>query len=191
MRKIFFDIETRNTFQEAGTSDPAGLDISVVCIYDTATESSSSYLQEELPKLWPILEQADSIIGYNSEHFDLPLLNKYYAGDLSKIKHVDILKEIKASLGRRLKLDDVAEATLGRNKIAHGLEAIEWWKKGEIDKIIKYCIEDVMITKAVYDYAMKHKKLKYKEFGKLKDIPLDPSNWEKKEDTSMTFSLPF
>jgi DEAD/DEAH box helicase domain-containing protein len=191
MRKIFFDIETRNTFQEANTNDPADLDISVVCIYDTETETSSSYLQEELPKLWPILEKADLLIGYNSEHFDMPLLNKYYAGDLSKIKHVDLLKEIKASLGRRIKLDDIADATLGRKKIAHGLEAIEWWKSGEIDKIIKYCIEDVMITKAVYDYAMKHKKLKYKEFGKLKDISLDPSNWETKEDTSMTFSLPF
>ena len=66
MRKIFFDIETRNTFQEAGTNDPAGLDISVVCIYDTGTESSSSYLVEDLPKLWPILEQADSLIGYLS-----------------------------------------------------------------------------------------------------------------------------
>lgn len=191
MRKIFFDIETRNTFQEANTNDPADLDISVVCIYDTETETATSYLQEDLPKLWPILEKADSIIGYNSEHFDMPLLNKYYAGDLSKIKHVDLLKEIKASLGRRIKLDDVADATLGRKKIAHGLEAIEWWKAGEIDKIIKYCIEDVMITKAIYDYAMKHKKLKYKEFGKLKDISLDPSNWETKEDTSMTFSLPF
>jgi DEAD/DEAH box helicase domain-containing protein len=191
MRKIFFDIETRNTFQEAGTNDPADLDISVVCIYDSETEQSSSYLQEELPKLWPILEKADLLIGYNSEHFDMPLLNKYYAGDLSKIKHVDLLKEIKASLGRRIKLDDVADATLGRKKIAHGLEAIEWWKSGEIDKIIKYCIEDVMITKAVYDYAMKHSKLKYKEFGKLKDIPLDPTNWETKEDVSMTFSLPF
>jgi DEAD/DEAH box helicase domain-containing protein len=191
MRKIFFDIETRNTFQEANTNDPADLDISVVCIYDTETETATSYLQEELPKLWPIIEKADSLIGYNSEHFDMPLLNKYYAGDLSKIKHVDLLKEIKASLGRRIKLDDVADATLGRKKIAHGLEAIEWWKSGEIDKIIKYCIEDVMITKAVYDYAMKNRKLKYKEFGKLKDIPLDPSNWETKEDTSMTFSLPF
>jgi DEAD/DEAH box helicase domain-containing protein len=191
MRKIFFDIETRNTFQEAGTNDPADLDISVVCIYDSETEQSSSYLQEELPKLWPILEKADLLIGYNSEHFDMPLLNKYYAGDLSKIKHVDLLKEIKASLGRRIKLDDVADATLGRKKIAHGLEAIEWWKSGEINKIIKYCIEDVMITKAVYDYAMKHKKLKYKEFGKLKDITLDPTNWETKEDVSMTFSLPF
>lgn len=191
MRKIFFDIETRNTFQEANTNDPADLDISVVCIYDTGTEQSSSYLVEDLPKLWPILEQADSIIGYNSEHFDLPLLNKYYAGDLSKIKHVDLLKEIRASIGRRIKLDDVADATLGRKKIAHGLEAIEWWKKGEIDKIIKYCIEDVMITKAIYDYAIKHKKLKYKEFGNLKDIALDPSNWETKEDSSMTFSLPF
>ncbi len=138
MRKIVFDIETRNTFQEAESNDPADLDVSVVCIYDEATDTYSSYIQEDLPKLWPIIEQADMLIGYNSDHFDIPLLNKYYPGDLTKIKSLDLLKEIRQSLGRRIKLDDIAEGTLGKNKIAHGLEAVTWWKKGEVDKIIKY-----------------------------------------------------
>ena len=29
------------------------------------------------------------------------------------------------------------EGTLNAGKSAHGLEAVEWWKKGEIEKIIK------------------------------------------------------
>ena len=49
-----------------------------------------------------------------------------------------ILKEIKNSFGRRMKLDQIAEATLGTKKSGHGLEAVEWWKKGEKEKVKKY-----------------------------------------------------
>ncbi len=191
MRKIVFDIETRNIFSEVGSSDPAALDISIVGIHDSETDLYTSYLQEEFSQLWPILERADVLIGFNSEHFDLPLLNKYYPGDLSKIKHLDILKEIKEAYGRRMKLDQLAEGTLGKQKIGHGLEAVKWWKTGEIDKIRKYCLEDVKITKEIYDHAVANQKLIFKEGPQLKEIPLDTSKWEEPEDKKLTFSLPF
>ena len=191
MRKIVLDIETRNMFQDVGTNNPADLDISVVCIYDYERDMHQSFLQEDFGRLWPILEGADMLITYNGDHFDIPLLDKYYPGDLTKIKSLDLLKEIKNSLGRRIKLDTVAEATLGRNKSGHGLEAITWWKQGEIDKIIKYCTEDVRITKEVYDYALKNGLLKYKDGQTVKDIKLDTSKWEEKNGSSMTFSLGF
>lgn len=191
MRKITFDIETRNIFSEVNSNDPIDLDISVVCIHDSKTDEYSSYLQEDLQKLWPILEQADMLITFNGDHFDIPLLNKYYSGDLTKIKSLDLLREIRESLGRRIKLDTIAEATLGINKSGHGLEAVEWWKTGEIDKIIKYCIEDVKITKKVYDYALQNGKLKYKDMGVIKDIKLNTKDWEKVEESAMTFTLPF
>src|SRR3989339_1815139 len=127
MRKIVLDIETKNFFNDVGKNDPTLLDIALVAIYDSLTDSYYSYVEEELPKLWPILERADMLIGFNSDHFDIPLLNKYYPGDLSKIKSLDLLKEVRASLGRRIKLDDLAEATLGKKKIGHGLEATVWW----------------------------------------------------------------
>src|SRR3989344_9324212 len=191
MRKIVFDIETTNFFTDTGSNDPASLSIACVCTHDSATDTYSSYFEEELAKLWPILERADLLIGYNSDHFDIPLLNKYYPGDLSKIKSVDLLKEIRASLGRRIKLDDVAEATLGKNKTAHGLEAVVWWRNGEKDKVVKYCLEDVKITKELYEYALKNKHVKYREGTVVKDIKLDPSNWEKTTETAMTHTLPF
>lgn len=191
MKKIVFDIETKNTFQEAESNNPADLDISVVCVYDYETDQYESYLEGDLKNLWPIIEKADMLIGFNSEHFDTPLLNKYYPGDLTKIKSLDILKEIKNSLGRRIKLDTIAQATLGKKKIGHGLEAIAWWKNGETDKVIKYCMEDVKITKEVYDYALKNGSLKYKDGDELKEIKLNTDNWEKKDMSSITHTLPF
>lgn len=192
MRKIFFDIETSNIFMETGSNDPTSLDLSVVCICDSDSDKYDSFEQKDLPRLWPILEKADLLVGFNSDHFDIPILNKYYSGDLSKIKSLDLLKEVKTSLGRRIKLDTLAEATLGKNKIGHGLEAVHWWKNGEKEKVKKYCLEDVKITKEIYEYALKNGHLKYLDGKETKKIPLDTSRWEKKDESKIiTHTLPF
>ena len=196
MRKITLDIETRNTFQDVGKADPTLLDISVVCIHDSETDAYTSFLQEDLPKLWPVLEKADMIITFNGDHFDLPILNKYYSGDLLKIKSLDLLKEVRKSLGFRVGLGVIAQGTLGKNKSGHGLDAIEWWKKGEIDKIIKYCIDDVKVTKEIYEYAIANKKLKYidqrnGDGTQIVEFGINTNGWEEKEESKMTFSLPF
>jgi DEAD/DEAH box helicase domain-containing protein len=191
MRKIVFDIETRNVFADVGKNDPTLLDISVVGVWDSETNKYTTYLQEELAELWPIIEKADVLIGYNSDHFDIPLLNKYYPGDLTTIKSIDLMKEIQKTLGRRMKLDHIAEGTLGVNKSGHGLQAITWWKQGEIDKIRAYCLDDVKITKKIYDYALKNGKVKYNDAGKKISIPLNTSTWETMSENSMTHTLPF
>ncbi len=186
MRKVVFDIETKNFFR-----DVEKIDISLVAIYDSETDSYSSYLEDELSKLWPILERADVLIGFNSEHFDIPVLNKYYYGDLTRLKSLDLLKEIKDSYGRRMKLDQLAEGTLGKKKSGHGADALKWWKSGEIDKIREYCIDDVKITKELYDYALTHQKLVFKEGSELKEIKLNTAEWETPVEKKLTFSMPF
>ena len=174
-----------------GERNPVLLDISLVGIYDSENEKFDSFLEDELDRLWPILEKADSIIGFNSDHFDIPLLNKYYSGDLTKIKSVDIMKDIKKSLGRRIGLDAVAKATLGIGKTGHGMDAIEWWKKGEIDKIRQYCLDDVSITKDVYDFAFQNGHLKYFDGFKIREVLIDTTEWEKKESSGITQTLGF
>lgn len=191
MRKITLDLETKNMFADVGSNDPTALDISVICIHDSLDDSYKSFTEANMKDLWPILEQSDMIITWNGDHFDIPLLNKYYAGDLSKIKSLDLMKEVVNVLGRRLKLDTVAQATLGKAKSGNGLEAIEWWISGEVDKIIKYCIDDVKLTKEIYDYAIAHSSLKYKDNGSIKEVKLDTSKWEVPISDAMTFTLPF
>lgn len=190
-RAITFDIETQNTFHDVGSRDAVDLDISLLAIHDSKTDEYTAFMHDELDELWPILESADALIGYNSDHFDIPLLNKYYPGDLTQLKSIDLLVEIKESLGRRLKLDSVAEATLGVGKSGHGLQAITWWKNGEIEKIREYCIQDVKVTREIYEYALEHGELKYKDLGEVHSISLDTSNWENKEASGMTSSMQF
>lgn len=191
MRKITFDIETTNFFTDTGSNDPASLTIACVCVHDSLTNDLTSYFENDLPKLWPILEKADMLIGYNSDHFDIPLLNKYYPGNLKAIKSLDLLKEIQKVLGRRIKLDSIASATIGDHKIAHGAMANVWWRQGEKQKVVEYCLDDVRITKAIYDHAREHGKVKYPDGKHIRDIPLDTSDWEKKTENVLTHTLPF
>ncbi|MEK7613472.1 MAG: ribonuclease H-like domain-containing protein [Patescibacteria group bacterium] len=189
-RKITFDIET--TSAAPGKIDPMSMDLALVGIHDSETGSYDSFTVPELPRLWTILERADILIGYNSDHFDIPILNRYYAGDLTRIKSVDLLAEIRDSLGRRLKLDSVAEATLGKKKSGSGLESIKWWQEGDVERVRKYCLDDVKLTKEIYDFARKNGFVQYMDFKRKQKIPLDTAHWETLGDkNSMNHTLPF
>lgn len=189
MRRITFDIETEGDFKMNG--DFSQLEITVLGLHDSDTNELIGFYKDELHKAWPLFERADIIVGYNSDHFDIPILNKYYAGDLTKLKSIDLLKEVKNVLGRRLKLDNLAEATLGRNKTADGLAAMEWWKQGLREKVREYCLADVAITNELYMYAKKKGLLKYRDYDGVRDIKLDTSSWEEPVDAALTHTLPF
>lgn len=188
MRKVTLDIETTSA---AATFDLSTMELAVIGIHDSLEDTYRAYTVPELPELWPIIERTDLLIGYNSDHFDIPILNKYYTGDLTKIRSIDLLAEIKSVLGRRLKLDSVAKATLGRRKSGHGLDAVTWWAEGKVEKVKKYCLDDVRLTKEIYEYAREHKKLRYDDFGQKRDIPIDSERWEKEEGRALTHTLPF
>ena len=191
MRIITFDIETANWFSETGGNDPADLQIAVVGIHDSETDRYDCYLESELQKLWPILERADMLVGYNSDHFDVPLLNKYYPGDLSRIKSLDLMAEIYNALGKRLRLDSVAEGTLGANKSGDGSKSLVWWRAGEVEKVKAYCLKDVELTKKIFDYALKNGSIKYKDLGRIVELKLDTSKWMQPKNSGMTFSMGF
>jgi hypothetical protein len=192
MRVITFDIETSNILPPHSRSDLSQLNLSIVGVHDSETDEYTSYTQEELPKLWPMLEKADMLVGYNSDAFDIPILNKYYAGDLSKIRSLDLMVEVQKVLGRRLRLQSLAEATLNKGKGGDGLKAVEWWAQGLVDKVREYCIEDVRITRRLFDYALKNHALKYKDLNTIRDIKIDTRSWLiPLPPPSMTHTLPF
>lgn len=168
-REIVFDIETVGNIRDLST-----MKITVVSIYEYEHDTYRSFDEHQLGDLWPILEKTDRLIGYNSEHFDVPILNRYYAGDLTTLPHLDMLKVIKESSGSRFKLNDVASATLQIEKSADGLQAMEWYKEGKIDLIKEYCEQDVKVTKELYDYGLQNKMIYYPTLtGDLMPIAVD------------------
>ncbi len=171
---IVLDIETQNTFEEVGGYFTDKLKVSLVGVYYYATDTYESYLEADLPRMFSELEKGGRIIGYNSIGFDMPVLNNYYAGDLLKLPQLDILQHIERSLGYRIKLDDVAAATIGTRKSGHGLQAVAWWKEGKIDEIRQYCLQDVKITREVYEFGLKNGYVLYdNRAGERQLIPIN------------------
>ena len=187
-REIVFDIETRDSFQDVGSYNPSLLSVSVVGVYFYETDTFETFMEEDLPKLWPRFERTTRLIGYNNNHFDIPCLQRYYQGDLKRIPSFDLLEEIQKALGYRIKLEAVAQATLGIGKSGHGLQAVDFWRKGEIEKLKDYCLQDVRVTRDVYEYALEHKELKFQDrMGNMQTIPIlvDPPN----EGTASSMNL--
>lgn len=191
-REVVLDIETRNTFQDVGAYNPSLLQVSLVGCYFYETDTYEAFLEEDLPKLWPRLERADRIIGYNLIGFDYPCLQTYYSGDMMRLPTVDLLVEIEKKLGFRIKLDDVAQATLGVGKSGHGLMAVEYWKKGEIEKLKEYCLQDVRVTKDVYEYALQNGHVRFNNRqGQVQEIPteIEPPEPSARQAINLSFGL--
>lgn len=190
--EIVLDIETRNTFQDVGAYNPSLLDISLIGVYFYETDTYESFLQEDLPKLWPRLERSDRIIGYNLFGFDYPCMQRYYTGNIMSLPTIDLLKEIETNLGYRIKLDDVAHATLGVGKSGHGLMAVEYWKKGEIDQLRDYCLQDVRVTKDVYEYALRHQEIFFNDRQGQKQrvgLPMSPPEPQARPSINLSLGL--
>ena len=189
-REVVLDIETRNTFQDVGAYNPSLLEVSLVGVYFYETDTFEAFLKEDLPKLWPRLERAERIIGYNLIGFDYPCLQTCYTGNIMNFPTIDLLIEIEKQLGHRIKLDDVAQATLGVGKSGHGLMAVEYWRKGEIEKLKEYCLQDVRVTRDVYDHVLQHEDFSYFDrSGQKQTLPLSLETALEKEREKPSINL--
>lgn len=150
---LVIDVETQKLVQDVGGWDHIDkLGISVACAYDSKTDQFLSYRENELSKLIDLCEER-LVVGYNIRGFDLPVMVPYGL-EPSKLDVFDLMYDLEALTRQRfLKLEAVARGTLGTGKSADGLMAVEWYKKGEIQKIIDYCLQDVKVTRDVFQYG--------------------------------------
>jgi len=152
MDKIVFDIETKNSFADVGGQENLKkLDVSVVGLYSYKDDKYFVFDEKELDKLVDFFKRSHLLIGFSSKRFDVPVLEKYFDFNLAAIPHFDILEEIEKVLGRRIGLGLLAQANLGIGKTGHGLESVEMYRRGEIEKLKNYCLQDVKITKEIFD----------------------------------------
>ena len=158
--RLVLDLETQREFSEVEGRKPELLGVSLVGIYSYASNQYEAFLEPELAtKLGPRLQQAELLIGFNIRRFDLPVLQPYLPYPTATLPMLDIMEEIVKHLGHRVSLDSLAQATLGRGKSGSGLDALRWFKEGRFDLIAKYCLDDVKLTKEVYDYGREHGRL--------------------------------
>ena len=139
MLQIILDVETKKTFDEVGGFFPDRLGISFVgvCVREglSGKGEMQSYWEKDLPLLFPLLEKADVVIGFNVDNFDMQTFVPYYSADITKIPTLDVLTRIKESAGHRIGLDAVAQETLGIGKSGDGLDAIKYYHVKQWDKL--------------------------------------------------------
>ena len=180
---VYFDLETQRSFGDVGgyaKKDKMG--VSVAVTYSTARGGYQIYTESEMDQLGEELVRADLVVGWNHVQFDYPVLQPYVFPTLGEQTiNLDMMLDLEARLGFRLKLDSVAAATLGTGKTADGLDALRWWqehkKTGDfapLRRIAEYCAYDVKVTKCVHEYALEHGLLKYDDrSGNVAEIALD------------------
>lgn len=185
LKKIVLDLETQNSFADVGgRGNNKLLKVSVCGVYFYETNNYLTYEEKELPKLASLLAAADEIIGFNIIGFDFQVLQPYLNFDIYSVPHLDIMAEIEKFLGHRLSLETIAQGTLGYGKSGKGTDAILYYRQGRMDELKRYCLDDVKVTKEIYEYALKHNKLLYSDFSITKEIPV--SFKEPKSRTGVT-----
>ncbi len=197
MKLVVFDVETKKAFDEVGGYFPEKLGVSISGVWYSTTSSNAlgangvlrAFREEEFGEMFKIFESADRIVGFNSIDFDMATHKPYYIGDLLKLPNFDILQEVEKKVGYRVKLDSLAKETLGIQKGGNGLDAITYYHEGNWEKLSKYCLQDVEITRDLYFHALKTGELKFKnKWNEVVVVPVDFGATVKKE-TSVQVTL--
>ena len=178
-RYCVFDVETKRSAAEVGGWHRANrMGISVVVLYDSASDNFRTYLEKDMPELIKDLQSFELVIGFNNKRFDNKVLSAYTVFNLASLPTLDIMEVITNRLGYRLSLDRLAEHTLGVKKTANGLMALQWYKEGKMDEIISYCRQDVKITRDIFLYGLENRYLLFQnKAGSVVRVPVDFSEY--------------
>lgn len=175
LKEVIFDVETKKFFDDIEDFDPSKLGVSILSLYEREVDENNneikgkmlSFWEDDLKKTWEIFKKADRIIGFNSKRFDVLALKPYLPIELIKLPHFDILEHVKEVNGKRVSLDSISKETLGKGKIDDPKNAIHYWARHDEEslyKLKKYCEEDVVLTRDIYDFGLKNKKLIFKDY---------------------------
>lgn len=172
---VVFDLETQRSFDDVGgRSQLHRLGVSVGVAYRYDRDEFLTVTEDSIQQLIDLLCGAELVVGYNIIGFDYQVLRGYTDRDLAALPTLDLMADLEHRLGFRPKLESVAVPTLGGGKSADGLQALEWWRLGEIDKIIEYCTEDVRVTRDLFAFGRRNRCVMVSRFGgKPRSVEVD------------------
>ena len=176
-KNLFLDIETQNSFRDVGgRRNIADLNVSVVGAYADWLDEHLTFEEDQLAGLERIMREADLVVGFNLFGFDYPVLQKYFDGDINDIKTFDILEHVERFLGYRLSLNHLAKHTLDETKSSSGLEAIKMFERGEMNRLKNYVLDDVRLTRDLYEHGNEKGYLAYQPRGVFRTFSI-PALW--------------
>jgi DEAD/DEAH box helicase domain-containing protein len=173
---LIFDLETQLSAEEVGGwGNIAKMRLAVGVILELNSKKFRIYYEEDADSLIKDLEAGDLVIGFNLKRFDYTVLKMYGLENPGKIKTLDLMEDVTAKLGFRLSLDSLCSATLNEGKTGDGLQALKWFKQGELDKVTYYCQKDVELTRDLFLFGHNNGYVLFKDNkGRLNKVPV---NW--------------
>jgi len=162
--KVFFDLETQRLADEVGGwHNIAKMGLSCAVTYSTADMEFRQYTEQDVADLVSELQTADLVVGFNVLRFDYTVLQPYTHVELGRFPTLDMLRHIYDKLGFRVGLGALSAATLDVGKSADGLQAVRWYKQGQLDKVVAYCQRDVEVTRDLYEYGRQHGHVRFRD----------------------------
>jgi hypothetical protein len=148
-----------------GWTDFKGMGISVIGVYKSWTAERLAFVPDvggQLQAFQASVSAADVIIGFNNHSFDDPLVRAHgisFEDACSVDLRVECLKAtgVPMSEARYLKgfsLPALAGVNFGMGKTEEGALAPILWQRGERQRVIDYCLNDIEMTRRLVMKAL-------------------------------------
>lgn len=138
---------TQDLFDDVGGRDNVDkLKVACAVTYSTAKNDFTVYWEQDVPALLAELKSATKVIGFNLQPYSSQIR-------LASIPTLDMMLDLQKNFGFRVSLNSLASASLGAAKTADGVQSVEWFRRGELDKVAEYCKADVDITRRVFEFG--------------------------------------
>jgi hypothetical protein len=177
MSTVFFDLETRNLFEDVDPQWPAmdweerNANQARLChklgiaVAGVGVEQDVEFFEEdEAELLVGTLLAADRVVGHNVLAFDYLVMEPYTHPDrIDRLRErtLDMLQVLREETGVRIGLNDLAQLNLGKGKTDDPRMVPTLWRRGEHERVKSYLRSDVELTRGVFEYGARKGKLRY------------------------------
>lgn len=152
----------------SGWSDHERMGVSVIGAYDYAEDRYRTFCSDNFSAF---IERATRdgtlLVGFNNIKFDNAVIaaTKEIGLAINEDRCYDLLREVwvAAGLGPNFDrkthggygLDAMCEKNFGTKKSGNGALAPVLWQQGKVGEVIDYCLNDVRLTKQLFDAVIK------------------------------------
>jgi len=167
---VVYDCEIKNVIdgKTITWNDHNKMGISVAVAFDYLTSEFKVFMDDNLEELPTLLNRAEIVSGFNIIGFDHKLVNGSTKAQYVHTDNTyDLLFESRLAWGwdpkmafpKGMRLDDHLLGTFGPEwvKTADGAEAPLMWQRGELGRLISYCIDDVRRECMLFEHVWAEK----------------------------------